>query len=121
MKKLIALFIIFAGSLTAIEGNYDVTGFDPYDNKPYTGTVSIKKDKNDVYQASWNIVEEGKKFTYSGTGLKTDNQVSFTYRNTSPGQDELGLQIYKISDKALEGPFVYLNKNLIGKEKLVKK
>ncbi len=121
MKKLIGLFLILASSLKAIEGNYDLTGYDPYDKKPYTGTIAITKDKNEVYQASWNITEEGQKFTYTGTGLKRGGEVSFVFRNTSAGQDELGLQIYKISDKTLEGPFVLLNKNLVGSEKLIKK
>ena len=120
MNKVIA-FLFLAGSLCAIEGKYEVTGFDPYDNKPYSGFVTIDKDKNEVFQARWEIVEAGEKFTYIGTGLKNGGGVSFAYKNGAGEKEEIGLQYYKIEGNGLEGPFVYIGKNLIGQEKLVKK
>ena len=122
-KKLLACAFIalFHLSSHAIEGTYLGTGIDPYLQKPYTSKTVITKDLNDVYQATWNEEEDGEKYTFTGTGLKVGDQVNFIFKGVSV-EDSLtiGLQNYKISGNTLEGSFVYLNKNLVGKEKLVK-
>ena len=125
MKKMIAGFLfasLSAVSLNAkdIEGSYDVTGFDPYEKKSYTGTVEITKGANDVYQAQWtlNLVPK----SYKGTGLKNKDEVSFIYQASLPRErGEVGLQVYAIKGNKLEGRFVYADGSLIGNETLTKK
>jgi hypothetical protein len=121
MKKFIAVLsaIVFcAVSGYAIEGSYNVSGFDPYENTSYQGTMEITKDKNDVFQAKWVI--DGS--ICLGTGLKTGHMVSFVFKSpATEKQQEEGVQVYKIEKDTLEGPFVYLGKSLVGKEKLTKK
>jgi hypothetical protein len=115
MKKILTtlIFALSATSGYAIEGCYTVSGFDPYWKKSeYKGEVEITKDKNDVYQAKWVVGD----IVSLGTGLKTNNMVSFVF--TSP---EPGVIVYKIDNDTLNGSFVYLGKSLIGNEKLQKK
>jgi len=123
MKKSILNWIaawLCAASLHAIEGIYDVKGYDPYEKKPYTGTIEITKDDNDVYQAKW--VLDVAPSNYIGTGLKIKDQVSFIYQSIPEKiGGEVGLQIYMIEKDKLEGPFVYYKGALVGKETLTKK
>ncbi len=124
-KTLLATVAACLASLSLygdIDGKYSVSGSDPYNKgRLYTGSVTISKDQNGVYQASWVLLESGKEFRDIGTGIKTGDQVSFAFKNT-PGQaDEYqGLQIYTIKGDTLEGPFVFIGKNLVGAEKLIK-
>lgn len=119
--------MLFAVCLTggalyaAVEGTYSVTGNDPYGKNSYTGTVVITKDKNEVYQAKWTFEEAGKTYHDIGTGIKRNKEISFIFKN-APGQQEEyeGVQVYRIKSDILEGPFVVLNENLVGNEKLVK-
>ena len=59
----------------------------------------------------------GKQYKYNGTGLSLDEKtISFTYKDSQGGSEE-GLQIYtRKDDQTLEGPFVLLDKNLVGTE-----
>src|SRR5690242_1026931 len=109
----IANFTAFAAF--AFEGNYELTGYDPYDKMDYTGSLTIIKDKN-VYQAKWVIREGGKHYKYLGTGLKIDDDtISFLFKETSGAEE--GLQVYvRTDDQTLQGPFVILDKNMIGTE-----
>lgn len=121
MKKMMAAFIamaFWATSAYAIEGSYNVSGNDPYEKTNYKGTVEITKDKNDVYQAKWNIDGE----ETLGTGLKTDNMISFGFKVSDVAKSkEQGVVVYKIGKDSLDGSFVYLGQSLVGKEKLVKR
>lgn len=123
IKAIVTLMFMFLVgiSLHAIEGTYNVTGYDPYEKESYTGTLVIFKGKNGVYEANWILKEGGKQYQNVGTGLVRGNQASFVFK-TPPGEREIeeGLQLYTIEGDTLEGPFVLLNKNLIGHEKLEK-
>lgn len=117
MKRWLVLTTAFlATSLYAIEGIYDVQGYDPYIQKKYSGGAFITKDQNGVYQARWNT--EGKK--YVGTGLMSENEISFIF--TSPDDpNATGVQIYKIEGTTLKGSWVLLGKSLVGSETLTLK
>ena len=117
-KRFLILSFLTVITGYAFEGTYDVSGNDPYEKMDYTGSVTIKKDKNDVYQAKWVITEGGKQYKYNGTGLKEDNDtISFAYQ----GGSETGLQMYtRKDDQTLEGPYVILDKNLVGIETITK-
>lgn len=107
--------------LIAIEGTYRGNGFDPYLNKTYTTKVVIKKDASDVYQATWNEEEADRRYSFSGTGIRYKDQVSFIFKIGGDSSSQVvGVQMYTIKGNILEGPFVYLDKNLVGTEKLVK-
>ena len=124
MKHLLSLMLsgLLCMSLEAIEGTYMGKGFDPYENKPYTTQVVNTKD-GPVYQAKWMEEEGGEKSSFSGTGMKNGNQVSFIFKSTEETSDlSEGVQIYMIkSNDVLEGPFVFLGKNKVGTEKLTRK
>jgi hypothetical protein len=111
-----AILTLSAVSAFAFDGDYTVSGYDPYDKMDYTGSLSIIKDKN-VYQAKWTIKEGGKQYKYVGTGLKIDDDtISFLFKDAA-GVEEDGLQVYmRTDDQTLQGPFVLINKNLIGTE-----
>lgn len=117
MKKMLVFAVLaYSSALCAIEGIYQVQGYDPYEKKNYSGEAVITKDENGVYQGTWN--EDGKKFM--GTGLKTDNSFSFIFANEE-SPEEAGLVVYKIEGANLKGPWVTLGKSLIGSETLTSK
>jgi hypothetical protein len=101
-----------------IEGVYDVTGWDPYENQAYAGTAKIKQDKNDVFQISWNI-DNGTQF--QGTGLIVGNTFSAVFRQSQPPSPDAGLQTFTIAEEALRGAWLFLNHSLVGNETLTKR
>jgi hypothetical protein len=122
MMKLLALFaFVCSSSLLAIEGKYSVTGYDPYNKMSYSGTAVITKDKNNVYQINWTYNEGGEIYRDKGTGIKMNDIVSFIFKNAEgeKSSDE-GVQVYKVKNDILEGPYVLLGQNLVGTEKLKK-
>jgi hypothetical protein len=121
LKAAFAICLATIGSY-AFEGTYDIKGYDPYEKMPYEGTLTIKKDKNGVYQASWDFIENGTHYQDTGTGLKSDDdKISFIFEGVE-GSEELGLQLYKVKNSnTLEGPFVLLSRNLVGKETITKR
>ena len=121
---LVALFYFSCCALSAfeIEGHYSASGFDPYFKNSYTGTALIIEDDNDVYQFRWDYDQGGKLYESMGTGIRVGDFISIVFRDLpSENASEEGVQIYKITDDSLEGPFVLADKNLIGTEKLTKK
>lgn len=120
MKSFICLFLLLPIAICAanIEGNYSVSGNDPYEKNTYTGTATIKKDKNEVFQITWNF-NDGSKNT--GTGLLSGSELSVVFSDSNEANKQfIGLQIYKITDAGMEGTWVLLNQSLIGSEKLTK-
>jgi hypothetical protein len=112
---------LFFSRTFAIEGTYLGGGFDPYLKKPYSIKLVISKDENDVYQAVWNEQEEHLIYRYAGTGIKTGNQVNFVFQSSGGASDPFaGVQVYMIDGDTLEGPYVYINANIIGMEKVRK-
>jgi len=124
MNKIASFFCLSCSSLLGIgiEGNYSAIGFDPYFKGSYTGTAMVIEDDDDVYQFRWGYDQGGKLNESIGTGIRVGDTICIVFRSL-PGEtnQENGLQIYKINDDSLEGPFVFLDKNLTGTEKLQKK
>ena len=121
-RKIFGLLFVFlfSVSLYAIEGTYSVSGFDPYEKKPYTGTVEITKGQNGIYQAHWTLNLDPPEYT--GTGLMHKDQISFVYQSSAPREGgEVGLQVYTIKKGKLEGNFVYYNGTMVGTETLTKR
>lgn len=114
MKTLFVAIAVATSSLFAVEGTYNVSGQDPYEKAPYTGTAVITKNK-DVYQGQWSF-DDGEK--YVGTGLKSGDEVSFIFQKEDKTLS--GVQIYKIDGATLSGSWVLLGKSLIGTEKMQK-
>jgi hypothetical protein len=112
---------LFFSKTFAIEGTYLGGGYDPYLKKPYSIKLVISKDKNDVYQAVWLEQEEHLMYRYAGTGIKTGGQVNFVFQSSGGASDPFaGVQVYMIDGDTLEGPYVYINENIIGTEKVRK-
>lgn len=110
----VAVIALTTCSLFAIEGAYTISGQDPYEKAPYTGTAVITKE-GDVYQGQWSFDDKEK---YVGTGLKNGNEVSFIFQKDDKTLS--GVQVYKIDGTTLSGPWVLLGKSLIGTEKMQK-
>ena len=121
LKILLAICLATVVSY-AFEGTYDIKGYDPYEKMPYEGTLTIKKDKNGVYQAHWDFIENGAHYQDIGTGVKSDSdKISFVFEGVE-GSEEVGLQLYKVKNSTtLEGPFILLNRNVMGKETITKR
>ncbi len=124
MKKamLAAFFLVFGSfSLQAVEGTYQVSGFDPYTNKSYTGTATITRGENEIYQGEWNLSLDPAK--YLGKGLRDNDQISFLCQPEGLpfGPDVTTLQIYRITGDKLEGNFMIYGGSLVGHETLIKK
>jgi len=123
MKKILAALTLSCCSLGAIEieGDYFCSGYDPYYTQSYTGVVEIIQDDGSVYQVKWSYDQNNSVYESYGTGIRVGNIFSVVFRNL-PSEDipEDGLQVYKVSEGTLEGPYVLLDKNLLGFEKLQK-
>jgi hypothetical protein len=121
LKSLAFLLSLITVSLFAIEGKYTLTGNDPYNKMSYTGTAEITKDKNNVYQIKWTFNEGGNITKDRGTGIKMENIVSFIFKSVKgENASDEGVQVYKINNDTLEGPYVLLGQNLVGTEKMKK-
>lgn len=128
MKNIGKIFVClcaFSFSLQAIEGSYNIKAEDVPGSHDYcTGTLEIVKDKNDVYQFTWNVLEEGVQKVYLGTGLKEDRSLSLVFQEALDGKAKCGgsegIQIYHMEGDTLKGPYVYLGKSQIGMEEAVK-
>ena len=115
------IFSFVFSKLIAIEGTYIGGGFDPYFKNFYSTKMIVTKDKNDVYQATWYELEDRVKYHYKGTGIKTGGQINFVFQSVGDAPDRAaGIQVYIIDGDTLEGPYVYINKNLVGTEKVQK-
>ncbi len=117
MLKICLLSLFTSAAFCAVEGTYTGSGTDPYEKTTYTVTATFTKDKNGVYQVTWDEMEKGKKFLYKGTGLEQNGLISFVFQNAEDNTD-IGIQVYKINGDTLEGRYVEFNKNLVGDEKL---
>lgn len=119
LTVMMSSFVFF--KICAIEGTYIGGGFDPYYKKSYSTKLIVTKDKNDVYQATWYELEDRVKYHYVGTGIKTGGQINFVFQSVGDAPDRsAGIQVYIIDGDILEGPYVYINKNLVGTEKVRK-
>lgn len=123
MKKLFLLSILFLLPCiflhahtrhSDLTGLYEVTGFNPYTNLSYSGTVDIQK-QGSVYGAVW-VFTNGT--TRLGTGLVEDGILSFVFENsttpTSPGvitYDQSGHHQFS-------GRWVLFGNSLVGTETL---
>ncbi len=100
-------------------GSYKCKGFDPYLNKPYTGTVVISQ-QNTVYRVDMKY-DTGEK--YVGTaGLFDDNSISVVFQNATDLKT-VGLERYAYAPnnpKIIEGYWVYLGKDKLGTEQCEK-
>lgn len=117
-RVLLLTFIVIATPLFGdVDGKYQVSGFDPYDNTRYTGTADIKQS-GQLYHISWNITPPG--IVYKGTGIKIGNSISFVFEILRNGKSETGIQTYAINGNTLAGEWAYLGKDWKGTETLRK-
>lgn len=122
MKILYSIILCLClATLHAIEGIYDVTGYDPYNNMAYRMTCKIVKVDDMVYTGHW--IREDKKESYKGTGLRVGNQISFALVSKDPAENIkfIGLQNYEIQGDTLTGSWIFYNQDRIGLEHMVKR
>ncbi len=126
LRNLISVVLVGMTSLgslysDAIEGEYLVKGYDPYEKAAYAGEATIKLDKNNVYQ----LKELTNGLTYIGTGLVCcPGTLVFVVRGphiVKEDKVDLSLVTYKMQGDQLNGTWVLVKNSLIGTEELVRK
>lgn len=121
--KILSLFLLF-WSLTCFgepgfEGVYQCKGFDPYLNKAYSGTLRIVP-RNTVYDVVMEY-DTGEK-AVGTAGLWDNETIAVVFQDTNDPKI-IGLERYSYSKdhKEIQGYWVYLGKDKLGKEVCVKK
>jgi hypothetical protein len=100
--------VAFAG----ISGTYKVWGNEP--SGTYTGTIVIKR-QGTIYSAVWTNADGTLE---TGTGVRTGDILSFVFRKEE--REGYGVQVYKISNHCLKGPWAWYGSSWKGIEKLTK-
>jgi len=111
----LALFHLHAD----ISGLYVSNGYNPYTKSNFSGSLTIKKDKNGVYQSEWSLGEK----KYTGTGMMTDDEICFVSIGPSKvkGEEyEVLLTTYTVKGNKLVGEWVIMGQSLIGTDTLTK-
>lgn len=96
------------------QGNYQCTGFDPYLNKKYTGTLSVRQ-QHAVYKIEMKY-NTGEKLI--GTGGQYNEEVMSVVFQDPKNLKKVGLEQYTFSSdkKTIQGYWVYLGKDKLGSE-----
>lgn len=116
--KIFAIFLLL-WSVTSFaepgfEGTYQCKGFDPYLNRGYSGTVHIVP-----YNTVYNVImtyDTGEK-ARGTAALWDDNTIAVVFQNIS-NPKVIGLERYSYTKdhKKIQGYWVYLGKDKLGKE-----
>ncbi len=109
-----------------IEGSYTTKTQDvPGSSEEVSGALTVIKSSDQVYQFTWDCIENGKHALYSGTGIRDGSNLSVCFQEMEANQPKSGgiegVQIYKIEKDLLRGPFVYLGGTQIGIEEAMRK
>jgi hypothetical protein len=113
-----SLFFTSASYAFDFTGIYKCAGYDPYLNKPYTGTLVIEQ-QNAVYKISM-VYNTGERYRATG-GPYDENLLSVVFQDTK-NPEVIGLEQYRLSNdkKQMGGFWVYLGKDKLGKEVCIK-
>lgn len=115
---LLALSLFLLSTVTYAEadflGTYRCTGYDPYLNEKYSGTVIVKQ-QNTVYQLNMNY-DTGEHSI--GTGGQYDPTLISVVFQDVKNIKNTGLEQYHFSDdkKTMQGYWVYLGNDKLGNE-----
>ncbi len=116
-SRLIIFLFFLASSCFAephFEGVYRCKGFDPYLNREYSGTIKIVH-----YNTVYNVLMKYDTGEVSrGTaGLWDENTIAVVFQDIKK-LENIGLERYTYSKdrKKIEGYWVYLGKDKLGKE-----
>jgi hypothetical protein len=94
------------------QGNYNVSGFDPYNESYYTAIASIVKN-DDIYTIEWTYPDNSQE---TGTGFVEDKHLSLVYQGVGDPTD-LGVEILKIKhEDQLKGTWLPLGDTIKGYE-----
>jgi hypothetical protein len=112
----IPLFLLASSCFSAAPfvGQYTCKGSDPYLNRHYSGTVSISQ-QNTVYSLKMDY-DTGEHSIGTG-GQWDENLMSVVFQNQK-NRKNIGLEQYHFSPdhSRIEGFWVYLGKDKLGKE-----
>jgi hypothetical protein len=113
-----ALLVSPALFANGFEGSYHCTGYDPYIKKDYSGTVVISQ-QNAVYKLTMKY-DTGQ--TYNATGGQYNDELLSVVFQDKKNLKLVGLEQYHLSDdkKTMGGFWVYLGKDMLGKETCIK-
>lgn len=117
IKKFLPIMCVLAMPLFGdpLEGEYGVTGFDPYTKEHYQGTASVKH-RGEVYDFTWHIKPQNQ--IYFGTGIRKGDIISVVYKKSHTNPMEMGLHTYQIDGNTLSGKWVAIGRNKQGAETL---
>ena len=119
-KSLCVLLCVVSLPLFAdmIEGQYKVTGHDPYTKKNYSGVAQIKRSGNKIYHAAWTFPQLSE--SYFGTGFVEGDSLVFVFKGTTAHEPQMGMQHYQISRGKLKGTWILFDGDKKGTETLTK-
>ena len=100
------------------EGQYAVSGYDPYAQVTYTGEAQITRMGDNVYQIVWNFADSNQPSV--GTGMLRNNTLSVVFLTVQGDEEMYGLQIYSVENGNLSGKWIYLQGAKLGTETLTK-
>jgi hypothetical protein len=104
--------------LLGIKNVFKCSGVDPLLKQEYSGLITISRN-GEVYNLQMDY-DTGEKSL--GTGILRGHTLSVIFKDAN-NSSNLGVQLYVITDhnRRLEGDWVYIGKNSIGKEICQKK
>ena len=98
-------------------GKYKCSGFDPYLNKAYKGSIEITENEV-VYDIKMHY-DTGE--TYQATGGQYTDELLFVVFQDTHNLKRVGLEQYELKeDNTIAGYWVYLGQNKLGSEVCVK-
>lgn len=115
---LLALLITSPLYAQTFAGTYRCTGYDPYLNRDYKGTLEVKP-QNTVYRIKMTY-DTGE--VYNATGGQYNDELMSVVFQDSKNLRRVGLEQYHLSadKKQMGGFWVYLGKDKLGKEICIK-
>lgn len=111
MHYLLAVAVLVCNAALAFAadpvGRYLVSGTNPGDGSPYSGTVQVART-GDTYQVVWAIGNE----RYVGTGIGNHEGLAVSYRSGNA----TGLALYGAEDGNWQGVWAYAGSRQLGTE-----
>ena len=106
-----SLYALFLQADTYIEGDYYVTGYDPFAEEYYTATATITR-YGENYNVVWTYPDTSQE---TGTAIREEHHLSICYQGVDDLTD-LGVEVLKIRDNFLKGVWSPLGTGLQGYE-----
>ncbi|MFI0434804.1 MAG: hypothetical protein ACH350_03615 [Parachlamydiaceae bacterium] len=106
------LLIPLSSLFASVSGTYHVHGGNPSEGTSYTGVLVIEKD-DEIFHATWQLSDGSS----TGIGVKKDDHLAINFLGVDANNEPiLGVQLYKIYEHGLEGPWAISGQTTKGVE-----